>query len=119
MPAGRQHRAPVRPRVAIPWIEALSDPPQPHVVYSLNGLTPGVDPYEVDSAHIYVGVTSNLRERLYAHSRKWWFVAVVPELCEFDPHATRAAAEKTEAALIRFLQPAMNRAGRLLVVESR
>lgn len=114
MPDTVQRSAPERHRVSMPWVDAL-DPPQPHVVYLLRGLLPGVAPTH-DAQVIYVGVTSHLRQRLYAHARKWWWVAVVPALCEFDPHTTREAAEACERTMIRCYQPAMNRAGRLLVV---
>jgi hypothetical protein len=110
----RDHRSGTAMKRNAAWINAL-DPPHPHVVYHLCGVIPGVDPDE-DTASIYVGVTSNLRHRLRAHSRKWWWTAVVPELCEFGPYLTRAEAEDAEKASIRFYQPAMNRAGRLLVV---
>ena len=98
------------------WVDALTQF-APQVVYHLVAALPGVDP-EQATASVYVGVTADLRSRLRAHSRKWWFATVVPELCEFSEHATRAQAEAAERAMIRWYQPAMNRAGRLLVVTS-
>lgn len=86
-----------------------------HFTYHLAARLPGVDPEE-GVAHVYVGVTSNLRQRLRSHARKWWWQAVDLDLCDFEEHATRQEAERVEADLIRWYQPAMNRAGRLLVV---
>lgn len=97
------------------WIASL--PSTGHFVYSLHGYKPGVDPEE-DNANIYVGVTSNLRQRLYAHSRKWWWAAVVPDMSQFLEEPTRQEAEALERRMIHDYQPAMNRAGRLLVVTS-
>lgn len=86
-----------------------------HAVYHLCAELPGVDPAE-RVAHVYVGVTSNLPSRLAAHSRKWWWPAVALHLSEFLLFNTRAEAEAAERDLIRWYQPAMNRAGRLLLV---
>lgn len=86
-----------------------------HFVYHLCGRLPGVDPEEA-IAHVYVGVTSNLRARLRTHARKWWWPVIDLDLGEYIEHPTRAEAEADEAEMIRWLQPAMNRAGRLLVV---
>jgi hypothetical protein len=86
-----------------------------HFVYTLWGRKPGFDPEE-DLVCIYVGVTSDLRARLGAHSRKWWWVAVDPESCEFEECFTREEANLIEKQTIRMWQPEMNRAGRLLIV---
>jgi hypothetical protein len=97
-----------------PWWDSFTDA-GPHVVYHLAGLLPGVDPVE-RTAHLYVGVTNNVPQRMRAHSRKWWWPLVVPELCEFSEHQTRDEAEAHERDMIRWYQPEVNRAGRLLVV---
>lgn len=86
-----------------------------HVVYHLCGELPRVDPEE-DIAHLYVGVTSHFRQRMRAHSRKWWWPLVRLDLCELLLYDTRSEAEAAEADLIRWYQPQVNRAGRLLVV---
>lgn len=96
------------------WPHELPGPGR-HFVYHLCCPLPGIDP-EQAVAHIYVGVTSNLRQRLARHARKWWFVAVAAELGELIEYPTRAAADAAERQLIHLYQPAMNRAGRLLVV---
>lgn len=101
------------PRRDSRWIDDL--PSTGQFVYHLCGLKPGVHPEE-DIESIYVGETGNLRARLRAHSRKWWWIAIVPDLCEFDSHSTRKDAEAMERNMIRWYQPAMNRAGRLLIV---
>ncbi len=101
------------PRRDSRWIESL--PNVGHFVYHLIGYKPGVSSEEAVE-HIYVGVTSNLRSRMKSHSRKWWWTAVVPDLCYFDERPTRKEAEAEERVCIREDQPAMNRAGRLLVV---
>lgn len=97
-----------------PWWDSYADA-GPHVVYHLCGLIPEVDPEE-RLAHIYVGVTNDVRQRMRAHSRKWWWPLVVPQWCEFTEHQDRAAAEAHEREMIRWYQPEVNRAGRLLVV---
>jgi hypothetical protein len=51
------------------------------------------------------------------HSRKWWWPTIEFSLCEWEEHPTRADAEASERDMIRWYQPAMNRAGRLLLVE--
>lgn len=104
---------------ATPFTDELIDalPRSGHFVYQLVGRLPGIDPFEGDAAQLYVGVTGNLRARLRAHSRKWWWVVVDYSLCAFDDHSqTRVEAEQLERDMIRMFQPAMNRAGRLLVV---
>lgn len=95
--------------------KALDVPNVGHFVYTLNARLPGVDP-EQDFAHVYVGVTSQLRDRLRSHARKWWWSALDLDLSEFLEFPTRRAAELAERDLIRSYQPAINRAGRLLVV---
>lgn len=97
-----------------PWWDSYRDA-GPHVVYHLCGVIPGVDPEE-RLAHIYVGVTNDVRQRMRAHSRKWWWALVVPEHSEFLEYQERKDAEACERDLIRMYQPEVNRAGRLLVV---
>lgn len=87
------------------WIHSMPD--EGHWVYHLCGRIPGVDPEEC-LADIYVGVTSNLRQRLRSHSKKWWFVAVERDLSEFLEMPTRQAACDLERNLIQFYEPSMN-----------
>lgn len=86
-----------------------------HVVYYLYARLPGLDP-EDGVECVYIGVTSNLRARIAAHARKWWWPTIDPGLTYLEEHATRRAAEEAERVAIHQHQPAMNRAGRLLVV---
>ncbi len=95
------------------WVSRL--PSCGHFVYHLCGIKPGYTPEE-DIVSIYIGVTSDLRARLRGHARKWWWIAVVPSLCEFTDYAFREEAEMWERIYIRQYQPEMNRAGRLLIV---
>lgn len=95
------------------WIDSL--PNSGHFVYHLCGLKPGVDPEE-DTVSIYVGVTSDLRSRMRAHSRKWWWALVVPDLCELLEMPTRPEANALERSMIGWYLPEMNRAGRVLIV---
>lgn len=95
------------------WIDAL--PSVGHFVYWLAAVPPGAS---VESCVlVYVGVTSSLRARLRAHSRKWWWPVIDPELAYFEQHESRAAANAAESRDIHLYQPAMNRAGRMLVVQ--
>lgn len=95
------------------WLATL--PNQGHWTYALFARVPGVDPEEKVQP-VYVGVTDDLRSRLRAHSRKWWWRALDLELSELLSYPTRDAAERAERESIRSWQPAMNRSGRLLVV---
>lgn len=95
------------------WVEQL--PTSGHFVYHLAAPVPGRTTEE-SVAHVYIGVTSALRQRMRAHARKWWFAAVAHDLLYLEEHPSRQAANRAEAELIRMFQPAMNRAGRLLVV---
>lgn len=90
------------------WVDDL--PTEGHWVYHLCGVLPNVDPRE-ELEDIYVGVTSNLRQRIRSHSRKWWFVAVVRDLSEFIEVPTRQQAEALERDLIRLYEPAINIVG--------
>ncbi len=112
--------------ISAPWMRRLdpADPGWPgslpgagfgHWVYFLNAAIPG-EPDDGATQSVYVGVTSNLRARLLQHSRKWWWSAICPDLCYFDSYVQRSDAEEAEKEAIREYQPAMNRAGRLLVV---
>jgi hypothetical protein len=102
-----------RPITVDPWVDEL--PTTGHWVYWLRAYTPGIDP-EWTLTTVYVGVTSHLRSRIHQHTRKWWWPAVDRDLCYFEQFPTRAEAEAEERVEIRECQPAMNRAGRLLVV---
>lgn len=94
------------------WLDDL--PKVGHFVYWLATVPPGqtVETCEL----VYIGVTSSLRARLRAHSRKWWWPTIDPTLLYLEQHATRREANIAEAEQIHWFQPAMNRAGRLLVV---
>lgn len=90
-----------------------------HFVYTLRARKPGVDLDDIDDHYcVYIGVTSNLRQRLRTHSRKWWAAAVDPAVCDFEDFPSREYAEYIESRAIRFNCPEMNRAGRLAVVEA-
>jgi hypothetical protein len=89
--------------------------PGEHIVYHLCARLRGVAP-EQEVAHVYVGVTSNLPARIRAHSRKWWWPTIDADLSCLEAFPTRADAEAYERQLIHWHQPAMNRAGRLLLV---
>lgn len=88
-----------------------------HFVYHLCTQLPGISPVE-KIAHIYVGVTNNPRRRFAEHARKWWWWAVDLRLSEIIGYPTRQEAESAERQMIHDYQPAMNRAGRLLLVDS-
>ena len=78
-----------------------------HFTYMLFGATPGVCPYEA-AAPIYVGVTSNLRAQMRAHSKKWWWSCVLRDRVELVEHQTRADAEDWERRMIADENPDLN-----------
>lgn len=77
-----------------------------HVLYSL---------YAPGGEALYIGVTNNLGRRMMQHARKWWFITVDPWACTFEQFATRGDVLRAEAEAIAEEQPAMNRAGRVLI----
>lgn len=81
-----------------------------HVVYTLCALLPGEDPEEA-LEYAYVGVTSNLSQRLRAHARKRWWPRVAPHLSEFQLYPDRETADRVEAETIALLRPTQNLAG--------
>lgn len=79
-----------------------------HFVYHLCAPDPS-DPEAV--VHLYVGVTSNLRQRLRQHSRKAWWPLVDLDSSEFIEHPDRESADEDEVLLIGWYQPVVNRRG--------
>lgn len=86
-----------------------------HFVYFLCARKAGHDPAEA-IVYVYVGVTSDLRSRMRAHSRRWWWPGIDHDLTAFVEFPTRAEANTAERDAIELHQPEMNRAGRLRLV---
>lgn len=95
------------------WIRELPGPGR-HFVYWLATIPPGRDAERAEL--IYVGVTSDLRSRMRSHSRKWWWPVIDLGLLALEEHPSRQEANEAESRDIHLYQPAMNRAGRLLVL---
>lgn len=79
-----------------------------HFVYYLHAAVPGVCPYAGSSVTVYVGVTSNLRARMRAHSKRWWWQCVLRDLVEFEECQSREHAEFEERRGIHFDNPDLN-----------
>lgn len=63
-------------------------------------------PNEDPMTLVYVGVTSNLRQRMGSHSRKWWWPRLVS--VEFFEYPTRAEANIDERYFIAADRPVLN-----------
>lgn len=79
-----------------------------HFVYSLYAIRPGVCPVMEEMAPVYVGVTSNLRQRMRAHAKRWWWSSIPADAVEFIEYPTREIADRAEMQTIRDLNPDLN-----------